>query len=96
MGDAVIVLPGDSIDVSYLPTAQKRKLGLGIKQEIDSNDFTSTLAGPVQVDHSKKTAQISTPNARYVARTGDLVICQVRGQSFETFHLYSNIVTFCI
>lgn len=85
-----MVLPGDGIDASYLPTAQKRKIGLGIKQEFDSNDFTSTIAGRVEVDQRKKAAYISRPHARYVAKSGDSVICQVRGASFETFHLYIN------
>ena len=90
MADVLVVLPGDSVDASYLPTAQKRRIGLGIKQEFQSNDFTSTIAGKVEVDHRKKAAQIFTPNARYVAKAGDSVICQVRGASFETFHLYIN------
>lgn len=90
MAEALVVLPGDAIDASYLPTAQKRKIGLGIKQEFNSNDFTSTIAGRVEVDHRKKAAQISTPHGRYVGKAGDSVICQVRGASFETFHLYIN------
>lgn len=90
MADVLVVLPGDSVDASYLPTAQKRKIGLGIKQEYQSNDFTSTIAGRVEVDHRKKSAQVSTPNARYIAKAGDSVICQVRGASYETFHLYIN------
>lgn len=90
MTNRVVVLPGDTIDAAYLPTAQKRKIGLGIKQESNSNGFTSAIAGRVEADHRKKTAQISTPQARYVAKTGDNIICQVRGTSFETFHLYIN------
>lgn len=84
------LLPGDVIDASVLPTAQKRKLGLGIKQDTSSNDFISTIAGPLQVDHRKKSAQISTSNARYIPKQGDSVIAQVRGASFETFHLFIN------
>lgn len=90
MADAVVVLPGDTIDASYLPTAQKRKIGLGIKQEFNSNEFTSSIAGRVDVDHKKKTASISTARARYIPRQGDSVIAQVRGASFETFHLFIN------
>jgi len=90
MAETLVVLPGDTVDATYLPTAQKRKIGLGIKQEFHSNDFTSTIAGRVEVDHRKKAAQITTPNARYVARAGDSVICQVRGASYETFHLHIN------
>lgn len=90
MADVLVTLPGDTIDASYLPTAQKRKIGLGIKQDANSNDFTSTVAGRVDVDHKKKAAYVSSPRSRYVARTGDSVIAQVRGASFETFHLHIN------
>ena len=90
MTDALVVLPGDTIDADYLPTAQKRKIGQGINQEFNSNDFTSTIAGQVLVDHKKKAASISTPHGRYIPRQGDSVIAQVRGASFETFHLFIN------
>ncbi|KAJ9656180.1 exosome non-catalytic core subunit rrp40 [Neophaeococcomyces mojaviensis] len=90
MAETMVVLPGDPIDSNVLPTAQKRKIGLGIKQEVNTNDFTSTIAGKVEVDHKKKSAVVSTPKARYVAKTGDSVIAQVRGGSFETFHLNIN------
>lgn len=90
MTDILVTIPGDIIDASYLPTAQKRKIGLGIKQDASSNDFTSTIAGRLDVDHKKKAAFISSPHSRYIARTGDLIIGQVRGASFETFHLHIN------
>lgn len=90
MASTLVVLPGDAVDASYLPTAQKRKIGLGIKANINSNDFTSTLAGRIEVDHKKKVAHVSSPRSRYIARTGDSIIAQVRGASFETFHLYIN------
>lgn len=90
MTDVLVTLPGDTIDASYLPTAQKRKIGLGIKQNTHTNDFTSTIAGRVEIDHKKKAAHVSSPQSRYVARTGDMIIGQVRGASFETFHLHIN------
>lgn len=90
MTETLVTLPGDTIDASYLPTAQKRKIGLGIKQNSQSNDFTSTIAGKLEIDHRKKAAHVSSPRTRYVARTGDMIIGQVRGASFETFHLHIN------
>lgn len=90
MTDTQVLLPGDTIDSSLLPTAQKRKIGLGINQDSTSNDFISTIAGTLQIDHRKKSAHIPTPHARYIAKQGDSVIAQVRGASFETFHLFIN------
>lgn len=90
MAETLVVLPGDAIDTSYVPTAQKRKIGNGIVQTYGTNDFTSTIAGQLDVDHKKKTALISTPRARYTPRTGDSIIAQVRGASYETFHLHIN------
>ena len=89
MSETTILLPGDSIDVQVLPTAQKRKLGLGIKQDISSNDYTSTTAGILAINHRKKAAKVVS-GGRYIPEKGDDVICQVRGASFETFHLYIN------
>lgn len=90
MAETLVVLPGDTIETSYLPTAQKRKIGNGIAQPYGTNDFVSTIAGRLDVDQKKKSAFISTPRARYTPRAGDSVIAQVRGASFETFHLNIN------
>lgn len=89
MQDSHIFVPGDLIDAKLLPTSHKRKLGPGIHQN-SPDTYTSTIAGPLTVDYKKKTASISTPNARYIPRAGDLVIAQVRASSTDFFHLYIN------
>lgn len=80
-------LPGDNISAALFPTSQKRKPGAGIlPSSTDSDTYTSTLAGPLQIDHRKKTASIANPHARYQPRQGDLVIAQVRGSAAEYYH----------
>ncbi len=85
-----IFLPGDKISANQVPTSQKRKIGHGLKQEPESNDFTATIGGLLDVDYRKKTAQITTPDARYIPKAGDLVIAQVRLSTMDYFHLYIN------
>lgn len=89
MEDPQVFLPGDTIPAILLPTSQKRKIGHGISQSSSQSDiYKCTVAGPLEIDHRKRTATILTPTARYTPRVGDLVIAQVRGQSQEHFHLY--------
>lgn len=85
-----VYLPGDPIPASQIPTSQKRKIGRGLRQEATSGDFLSTIGGPVDVDYRKKSAQISTPDARYIVKAGDLVIAQMRASSADFFHLHIN------
>ena len=90
MAATQMFLPGDHISFNQVPTSQKRKIGHGLQQEPDSDNFTATIGGLLDVDYRKKTAQIATPNARYIAKAGDLVIAQVRMPAAEFFHLYVN------
>lgn len=90
MTETLVTIPGDAIDASLLPTAQKRKTGRGIHQHFGSNEYTSTIAGRLEVDHKKKSIAISTPRTRYIPSQGEAVIAQVRGASLETFHLLIN------
>ncbi|KAJ9607486.1 exosome non-catalytic core subunit rrp40 [Cladophialophora chaetospira] len=85
-----ILLPGDRISANQVPTSQKRKIGHGLKQEAETNDFTATIGGLLDVDYRKKTAQIATPDARYLPKGGDLVVAQVRLTAMESFYLYIN------
>jgi exosome complex component RRP40 len=89
MTDTRIFVPGDTVDSSLLPPSQKRKIGIGLNQT-GPNEFQSTVAGPLEVDFKKKSAQISILDARYIPRAGDLVIAQVRASSTEFFFLYIN------
>ena len=83
-------LPGDPIPSELIPTSQKRRVGPGIQQQDGSDEYTCTIAGPLEVDWKRKAASIATPTARYTPRAGDLVIAQIRGTSFETYHLHIN------
>ncbi|KAK5054632.1 hypothetical protein LTR84_001523 [Exophiala bonariae] len=90
MAAVEVYLPGDTVDTSQLPTSQKRKIGAGLHQEAGTGDFMSTIGGFVDVDFRKKSARISTPDARYIPKAGDLVIAQLRASSMDYFHLYIN------
>lgn len=90
MSETVIVLPGDAIETSSIPTSQKRRIGQGLKQDVQTKDFTSTIAGTLDVDFRKRSAKIIAPNARYVPRAGDLVIAQIRSGAQEFFFLHIN------
>ena len=83
----MILLPGDAIVASQLPVSQKRRLGYGLRHDIASDTTTSVVAGSLQVDHKKRTAQVSSPRARYVPQTGDLVIAQLHHTSIDFYHL---------
>ena len=84
-----ILVPGDRIKTDHLPTSQKRKLGTGIHQA-GPDEYVCTVAGPLEVDYRKKAASISTTHARYVPRSGDLVIAQVRASLTDIFYLHIN------
>ncbi|KAK5235865.1 exosome non-catalytic core subunit rrp40 [Exophiala xenobiotica] len=98
MATTQILLPGDAISATQIPTSQKRKIGRGLRQDGDatttgrdgSNNFTATIGGLLEVDYRKKTASISTPDARYIPKAGDLVIAQFRTSSTDYFHMYIN------
>ncbi|KAL2430804.1 hypothetical protein ABEF95_013476 [Exophiala dermatitidis] len=90
MATPQIVLPGEHIPATLIPTSQKRKIGHGLLPDPESDSFIATIGGLLQVDWRKKSAQISTPNARYIPRPGDLVIAQFRASSTDFFHLYIN------
>jgi exosome complex component RRP40 len=90
MATTQILLPGDPIQANQVPTSAKRKIGHGIKPQPQSDTFTATIGGLLDVDYRKKTAQISTPHARYIAKAGDLVIAQVRLPAMESFYLHIN------
>ncbi|KIW91112.1 uncharacterized protein Z519_08006 [Cladophialophora bantiana CBS 173.52] len=84
-----VFLPGDQVPTGHIPTSQKRKIGQGLQQAADAN-FLATIGGFLDVDYRKKTAQIATPDARYIPRPGDLVIAQVRISTADFFHVYIN------
>ncbi|KIW18390.1 hypothetical protein PV08_02678 [Exophiala spinifera] len=90
MATTQIVLPGDIIPATQLPTSQKRKIGRGLKQDAATHEYMATVGGLLEIDFRRKAAQVSTPSARYVPKPGDLVIAQVRGSSVDFFHVHIN------
>ncbi|KIX95219.1 uncharacterized protein Z520_09135 [Fonsecaea multimorphosa CBS 102226] len=84
-----VFLPGDLLPISQIPTSQKRKIGHGLQQDTET-EFVATIGGLLEIDYRKKTAQISTPDARYIPTAGDLVIAQVRISTADFFHVYIN------
>lgn len=87
---AQVLMPGDQIPASHIPASQKRRIGHGISQDRSTSTFTATIGGRLEVDYRKKSAQITTPDARYIPQAGDLVIAQFRASSTDFFHLYIN------
>lgn len=83
---ATLLLPGDAIDLNEVLTSQKRRMGKGLKQDLEQ--YVATIAGLLQADYKKKSAQIDTPNARYTPRAGDLVIAQVYRSGMDFFQLH--------
>ncbi|EXJ77663.1 hypothetical protein A1O3_09892 [Capronia epimyces CBS 606.96] len=90
MATPQIVLPGEYIPAGQIPTSQKRRIGHGLRPDPDTGSFMATIGGLLDVDWRKKSAQISTPNARYIPKPGDLVIAQFRASSTDYFHLFIN------
>ncbi|RMZ89842.1 hypothetical protein DV736_g2922, partial [Chaetothyriales sp. CBS 134916] len=91
MSSPRVFVPGDAVDATLLPNPhQRRKIGHGLQQSSDSDNFVATIAGSLDVDYRKKTALISTPTARYTPHVGDIVIAQVRSSGADMFQLYIN------
>ena len=89
MSDTML-LPGDAITLDQILPSQKRRLGKGLKQDPSSDQCLCTIAGLLEADFKKRAAQIDTPNARYVPRSGDLVIAQVYRSGMDFFQLHIN------
>merc|ERR1712000_766654 len=73
--EPVIVLPGDEIDESYIPSHPKKPLRLGPGlQHSPPDDIIPTIAGQLATDHQKNAIRIETSGGRYMPRVGELVI----------------------
>lgn len=82
-----IVFPGDTISGVNLPASKSLHPASGLYRESSSAPILSTLAGKLEQNPKKKTAHVTTPNARYIPRVGDLVIASVQRSSMDFFHL---------
>ncbi|CBX95009.1 similar to exosome complex exonuclease Rrp40 [Plenodomus lingam JN3] len=84
-----IVLPGDVIPKSSLPsgTGKKKtlKLGPGLRH-IPPNTVVTTIAGALTIDNKKNAAAVEANTGRYTPYTGDLVIATVSSSAAENFN----------
>lgn len=81
------VFPGDTIPDLNLSASKALHPASGLYRPSSSAPIVSTIAGFLAPNSKKKTAQVSTSNARYIPRAGDLVIAQVQRSSMDFFHL---------
>ncbi|KAI1403177.1 hypothetical protein F4819DRAFT_451711 [Hypoxylon fuscum] len=84
----VIVLPGDRIDPSLIPSHPKRalKLGPGLRHT-PPNELVSTVAGQLVTDPRKNSIWIENNGGRYKPAVGDLVIGTVHHSATDYFYV---------
>ncbi|OAL05715.1 hypothetical protein IQ06DRAFT_373110 [Phaeosphaeriaceae sp. SRC1lsM3a] len=86
---ATLVLPGDEIPSSLLPTGTGKrktlKLGPGLRH-IPPNTVVTTVAGALVTDDRKNAASVETNSGRYTPYPNDLVIATVHSSSAESFN----------
>ncbi|CAE7205507.1 hypothetical protein CFE70_008649 [Pyrenophora teres f. teres 0-1] len=86
---ATVVLPGDDIPKSALPTGTGKKktltLGPGLRHT-PPDTVTATIAGALVTDNKKNAASVESNTGRYRPFTGDLVIATVNGSAAENFN----------
>ncbi|KAI1494532.1 hypothetical protein F5X96DRAFT_523910 [Biscogniauxia mediterranea] len=84
----VIVLPGDHIDPSLIPSHPKRalKLGPGLRH-IPPNELVPTVAGQLATDYKKNSIWVEYNGGRYVPAVGDLVIGTVQRSAAEYYYV---------
>jgi exosome complex component RRP40 len=84
----VIVLPGDPIDPSRIPSHPKRplKLGPGIRH-IPPNELVPTVAGRLVTDFRKNSIWVEYSGGRYIPTVGDLVIGTVQKSAADYYYV---------
>ncbi|KAK8185100.1 hypothetical protein HDK77DRAFT_380652 [Phyllosticta capitalensis] len=84
-----VVLPGEEIPESLLPTSKNPekplRLGPGLRHTPPST-ITSTVAGTLNVDNRKNGIWVEYNSGRYIPHTNDLVIAQVHHSSTDSYH----------
>ncbi|OTB07379.1 hypothetical protein M426DRAFT_250351 [Hypoxylon sp. CI-4A] len=87
-GEKVIVLPGDQIDHSLIPSHPKRALRLGPGlRHIPPNELVPTVAGQLVTDHKKNSIWVEYNGGRYIPTVGDLVIGTVHHSAVDYFYV---------
>ncbi|OIW31358.1 hypothetical protein CONLIGDRAFT_313916 [Coniochaeta ligniaria NRRL 30616] len=90
--EAPIVLPGDIIDTSLIPTSNKKRplrLGPGLRH-VPPDTLQSTVAGELITDPKKNTMYIEYNSHRYVPSQNDLVIGQIHHSSGDLYYVTLN------
>ncbi|KAK7551592.1 hypothetical protein IWX49DRAFT_284517 [Phyllosticta citricarpa] len=84
-----VVLPGEEIPQSLLPTSRNGdkplKLGPGVRHTPPST-ITATVAGTLNVDNKKNGIWVEYNSGRYIPHTNDLVLAQVHHSSTDAYH----------
>ncbi|KAF2999516.1 exosome non-catalytic core subunit rrp40 [Neopestalotiopsis sp. 37M] len=76
--ERVVVLPGDNIDPSLIPTHPKYPLRLGPGlRHIPPSEIVPTIAGQLVTDRKKNSIWVESSGGRYTPAVGDLVIGKV-------------------
>ncbi|KAI1077572.1 hypothetical protein F5B20DRAFT_269281 [Whalleya microplaca] len=88
MAERIIVLPGDQIDPSLIPSHPKKALRLGPGlRHIPPNDLVPTVAGQLVTDPRKNSIWVEYNGGRYVPAVGDLVIGTVHHSAADFFYV---------
>ncbi|KAJ6783515.1 hypothetical protein PWT90_02046 [Aphanocladium album] len=89
MASHTIVLPGDEIDDSQIPTHPKKplRLGPGLRHDPSTNEILPTVAGQLVSDRNKNAIRVETSSGRYLPRVGELVIGTVQKSAAEVYYV---------
>ncbi|KAK3695464.1 hypothetical protein B0T22DRAFT_438453 [Podospora appendiculata] len=83
-----IVLPGDAIDPSLIPTHKKQPLRLGPGlRHIPPSVIVPTVAGQLVTDQKKNSMWIEYNSTRYIPSANDLVIGQVQRSATDLYYV---------
>ncbi|EON66317.1 hypothetical protein W97_05710 [Coniosporium apollinis CBS 100218] len=88
MSEPTILLPGDTIPPTLLPSPASTKpltLGPGLRH-IPPSTITAALSGPLHTDPRKNALWIENNGGRYIPVAGDLVICSMHHSSVDAYH----------
>ncbi|KAK5656223.1 hypothetical protein OQA88_4984 [Cercophora sp. LCS_1] len=92
--DRTIVLPGDKIDASLIPTHPKHhlRLGPGVRH-VPPSEIIPTVAGQLIPDHRKTSLWVESSSGRYIPFVSDLVIGQVQRSTGDFYYVSLNPYT---
>ncbi|KAK9773367.1 putative Ribosomal RNA-processing protein 40 [Seiridium cardinale] len=86
--ERTIVLPGDSINPSLIPTHPKHPLRLGPGlRHIPPSEIVPTIAGQLVTDRKKNSIWVECNGGRYIPTVGDLVIGKVDKSATDLYYV---------